>query len=153
MLSEDAIKRFDMAGSHLLQIVEVWVVAAFTNGYSQAYTSISIVRYLSYPAASGLFGAWGKDVFKWGSGYSKDIKAQLAVIGQNLIIDASRRQEWREESAKGATYYIRRRGSTYDCPDCDELCGYPIPIDQPFIRLHSRCVCFPEYHYDKMPTT
>lgn len=150
--ADDAIESFDMAGSHLIQLVELWAAVAFTNGFTQSYTRISIVRYLSNPFASGMFGMWGKDVLKWGRGYSKDIRSQIAVIGQNLIIDASRMQEWREESAKGATYYVRRRGSNYDCPDCDELCGFPIPIDQPFQRLHARCVCFPEYYYDEMPT-
>ena len=77
----------------------------------------------------------------------------MGVIGQNLIIDGARAHEWRKEMAGGATYYVRRRGSNYDCPDCDSLCGYPIPIDVPFERLHSRCVCWAEYHYDEMPGT
>lgn len=148
---EDAIERFDMAGSHLLELLNLWIALAFINGYSQAYTKISIGRWMNNPFASGLFGAWGKDVLKWGRGYDKNLINRLAVIGQNLIIDTARKREWEQEKEKGATYYIRRRGSGYDCPDCDDLCGYPIPIEVPFERLHARCCCRPEYHYDEMP--
>ena len=150
--ADDTIERLDMAGSHFLTLLDLWVAVAFTNDFSKEYTRISIVRYLNNPLASGLFGAWGKDVLKWGRGYSKNIYNQLTVIGQDFIIDASRMQEWRSESSNGATYYVRRRGSSFDCPECDELCGYPIPIDMPFERLHARCCCWPEYYYDEMPT-
>lgn len=150
---EDAIERFDMAGSHLLELLNLWIALAFINGYSQAYTKISIGRWMNNPFASGLFCSWGKDVLKWGRGYDKNLINRLAVIGQNLIIDAARKREWEQEKEKGATYYIRRRGSGYDCPDCDELCGFPIPIEVPFERLHARCCCWAEYHYDDMPGT
>ena len=150
--ADDTTERLDMAGSHLLTLLDLWIAVAFTNQFTKEYTRISIVRYLNNPIASGLFGTWGKDILKWGSGYSKNIYNQLTVIGQDFIIDASRMQEWREETDKGAIYYVRRRGSSYYCPDCDELCGYPIPIDQPFQRLHARCCCWPEYYYDEMPT-
>lgn len=148
---EDILTRFDMAGSHLLALLNIWIAAAFANGFTKDYTRISVMRYLNNPFASGLFGAWGKDVLKWGRGYSKNIADQLAVIGQNAIIGGARYAEWMNEQENGATYYIRRRGSSYDCKTCDSLCGYPIPISEPFEVPHSRCVCWPEYHYDKMP--
>lgn len=148
---ENITTRFDMSGSHLLSLLNVWIAAAFVNGFTKEYTRISILRYLNNPFASGLFGAWGKDVFKWGRGYSKNIADQLAVIGQNAIIGGYRYAEWVDAQSKGAMYYIRRRGSTYDCPSCDELCGYPIPIETPFEYLHSRCCCYPEYFYEPMP--
>lgn len=150
--ADNALESLDMAGTHLIQLVEVWCAVAFSNGFSQAYTRISIGRYLRNPYASGMFGAWGKDVLKWGRGYDRNIINQMAVIGQNLIVDAARAEEWREEREEGATYYVRRRGSGYDCPDCDAITGVPIPIDVPFERLHSRCMCYPEYHFDEMPT-
>ena len=82
-----------MAGSHLLLLLDIFVMLAFANGFSQAYTRISIGRYMNNPFASGLFGAWGKDVLKWGRGYDRNLMSRLAVIGQNLIIDASRAHE------------------------------------------------------------
>ena len=148
--ADKALESFDMAGSHLLQLLDAWVVVAFSNGYSMAYTSISVVRYMNNPFASGMFGAWGKDVMKWGRGYERNIINQLAVIGQNLVIDVVRLEEWKRESKNGATYYIRRRGSSFDCPTCDEQCGTRIPISVPFVRTHSRCCCWPEYHYEKI---
>lgn len=147
----DALERMDMAGSHLLELLNIWVALAFANGYTQAYTRISIGRYMNNPFASGMFGAWGRDVLKWGRGYDKNLINRLAVIGQNLIIDETRRMEWMDEKAKGAKYYIRRRGSGYDCDICDENCGFPIPISVPYERIHSRCVCWPEYHDEDNP--
>lgn len=149
--AEIAQESFDMAGSHLIELVTAWAIVAFENGFTESYTRISIVRYMNNPFASGMFGAWGKDVLKWGRGYDRNIFSQMTVIGQNLIIDAARSEEWRQMLSGGATYYIRRRGSNFDCPTCDETCGFPIPISEPFERTHSRCVCWPEYHYEPMP--
>lgn len=150
--ADEALKSFDMAGSHMISLLDLWIALAFKSGFTKSYTSITIVRFLNDPYSSGLFGRANLEALKWGSGYSKNIVTQLAVIGQNLIIDAARMREWREETENGAMYYIRRRGSGFICPECDELCGYPIPIDVPFVRLHSRCVCFPEYFYEPIPS-
>lgn len=147
---EPLMDRLDMAGSHLLDLLNLWIAVALAKGFTQHYTRIVIVRYLNNPFASGYFGAWGKGVLKWGSGYSKNIWEQLSIIGQNAIISGARYAEWVDAQAKGATYYVRRRGSNYDCPDCDALCGYPIPIDEPFDYIHSRCCCYPEYFYEPM---
>ena len=148
---ESITTRFDMAGSHLIKLLDIWIAVAFTNGFTKDYTRISILRYINNPFASGLFGAWGKDVLKWGRGYSKNIADQLAIIGQNAIIGGARYAEWVDEQAKGATYYVRRRGSSYDCDMCESIAGIPIPIDTPFEYLHSRCCCYPEYFYEPMP--
>lgn len=145
------IARFDMAGSHLLQLLELWIAVAFTNNFTKGYTRISIIRYLNNPFASGLFGAWGKDILKWGRGYSKNIEEQLALIGQGAIISVARYAEWVDAQAKGAAYYVRRRGSSYDCDMCESIANIPIPISVPFEYLHARCMCYPEYYYDEMP--
>ena len=142
---------YDMAGSHLLDLLTAWIGVAAANEWTKDYTRIMIGRYLANPYLCPQWNIVPREMLAWGVGYAKDISEQMAVIGQNLIVQASRYAEWLDESAQGATYYIRRRGSTYDCPACDELCGYPIPISEPFDFVHSRCLCFPEYHYEPIP--
>lgn len=148
---DDAVGSFDMVGSHLLAMLAIWVTVAIQSGWTEAYTRLTILRYITNPYACPEWRRIPVTALAWGRGYGKDVLSRLIVIGQNLIVAAYRYAEWENERAKGATYYIRRRGSDFYCPACDALCGYPISIDVPWERLHSRCLCFPEYHYDPMP--
>lgn len=146
------IGSFDMAGTHLLELLGVWISVAAKNNWTEGYTRVMITRYISNPF---LCPAWKEvplDTLSWGRGYAKNIPEQLALIGQDMIIGGARWVEWNDEATnKNATYYIRRRGSTYDCPECDSWAGIPIPIETPFEPSHARCCCFPEYHYDNIP--
>lgn len=143
--------RFDMEGSHLRDLLEIWIALAVTNAISKSELRVLISRYLSNPFASPLWAGVPKGALAWGRGYSKNILEQIAIIGQNAIVGASRRAEQREERRGGATYYIRRRGSNYDCDVCEDMANIPIPIEEPFDLPHSRCMCYPEYHYGPIP--
>ena len=145
--------RFDQQGSFLKELLEIWVAIAFLQGLTQSELRVEISRFLANPFLSPLWRGLPRDILKWGRGYSKNIAEQIAVIGQNAILSAVRLAEWQNAKDNGATYYIRRRGSNYDCPDCDDLCGYPIPIDEPFEFVHSRCMCWAEYHDGEIPTS
>ena len=142
---------FDQQGSFLKELLEIWIALSFVNGIRSGELRVLISRYMSNPFASPLWRGLPADILKWGRGFSKNIADQIAVIGQNAIIAAVRYAEWVDAQAQGAEYYIRRRGSGYDCPECDSLCGYPISIEIPFEFLHSRCMCFPEFYFEPMP--
>lgn len=144
------VTRFDQQGSFLKDLLEVWLALAFVNALSQGELRVMVSRFLANPFASPLWKNLPKDILDWGRGYAKDIRAQIAVIGQNSIIAAARLAEWQDAAARGATYYIRRRGSSYNCDDCQEAANKPIPIEVPFEFLHSHCMCFPEYHFEPM---
>ena len=139
---------FDLQGSHLKELLEIWIALAFVNNTPQGELRVLVSRYLANPFASPLWKGIPPGVIAWGSGYSRNILEQIAVIGQNAIIASARTVEWMDAVALGASYYIRRRGSAYDCHQCDSLCGYPIPIETPFEFVHSRCMCWPEYHFE-----
>lgn len=143
--------RFDQQGSFLKELLEIWVALAFVYGLSQGELRVEISRYLANPFLSPLWRGLPRDILKWGRGYSKNIAEQIAVIGQNAILSAVRLAEWQNAKDNGATYYIRRRGSGYDCDECDSIANHPIPIEEPFEVQHSRCMCYPEYHFDEMP--
>ena len=143
--------RFDQQGSFLKELLEIWVALAFVYGLSQGELRVEISRFLANPFLSPLWRGLPRAILKWGRGYSKNIAEQIAVIGQNAILSAVRLAEWQNAKDNGATYYIRRRGSGYDCDECDSLANRPIPIEEPFEVPHSRCMCYPEYHFDEMP--
>lgn len=145
------LTRFDQQGSFLKELLEVWVALAFVNGLSPSELRVEISRFLANPFLSRYWKDLPRDILKWGRGYPKDIAGQVAVIGQDAIIATARRAEWQDARAKGAEYYIRRRGSGYDCDECDGMANIPIPIDEPFDIPHSRCMCYPEYHFEPMP--
>lgn len=144
------LTRFDMAGSHLKELMEIWIAIAFVQGMTQTYLKISVMRYLTSPYASSLWSRLPKNLLSWGSGYQRNLVNQIALIGQDAIISAVRYAEWAVASGNGATYYIRRRGSSFYCPECDAQCGHPIPISIPFFESHARCMCWPEYHFEPM---
>ena len=143
--------RFDMEGSHLRDLLEIWIALAVLNGINKSELRVLISRYINNPFASPLWSGVPKGALAWGMGYSKNILEQISIIGQNAIVGAARRAEQREERRGGATYYIRRRGSNYDCDVCEDMANVPIPIDEPFDLPHSRCMCYPEYHYGLIP--
>ena len=150
-VEDSAIESFDMAGSHLLILLDVWIAVALVNGYTKEHTKSLIIQYLRNPLASGLLTPEQAKSLEWGRGYMKDVREQLALIGQDAIIGGARYAEWVDAMAQGAAYYIVRRRSDYHCPLCDSLANYPIPIEEPFEPRHARCVCQPEYHFDPMP--
>ena len=148
---EPLLWRFDMEGSHLRDLLEVWIGLAVLNGISKSELRVEISRYLANPYASPLWRGVPQGALAWGRGYSKNIAEQLAILGQNAIVLAARRAEQRDEMENGATYYIRRRGSNYDCDECEDMANVPIPIEEPFEIPHSRCMCYPEYHHGEIP--
>lgn len=145
------LTRFDQQGSFLKELLEVWLALAFLHSLTQGELRVMVSRYLANPFASPLWRGLPADILAWGRGYSKDIAGQIAVIGQNSIVAATRFAEWQDAAARGATYYIRRRGSSYNCDVCQEMANVPIPIEQPFIVPHGHCMCYPEYHFDENP--
>lgn len=141
------ITRFDQQGSFLKELLEIWVALAFVHSISQGELRVMVSRYLANPYASPLWKGLPKDILSRGKGYAKDIAEQIGVIGQDAVISAARYAEWHNAMADGAQYYIRRRGSYYDCDECQEMANTPIPIEIPFEVPHARCMCYPEYHY------
>lgn len=147
--SDSMLWRLDMAASHLRSLLEIWIAIAFVEGMTQAYLKICILRYISNPYMSPMWSRLPAGLLKWGKGYQKDIFEQIALIGTDAIVGAVRLAEWIDAMERGADYYIRRRGSNYDCDVCEEVANVPIPIDVPWDYKHPRCMCYAEYHFSK----
>ena len=104
--------RLDMEGSHLRDLLEIWIGLAVLNGISKSELRVEISRYLANPYASPLWRGVPKGSLAWGRGYSKNILEQIAIIGQNAIVGASRRAEQREERRGGGRKRERAGGHT-----------------------------------------
>ena len=141
-------RSFDMAGSHLLELLAVWIAVAAREGWTDGYLRVMISRYLANPFLCPEWRSVPLDALAWGRGYAKNIPEQLAVIGQGVIVSGARHAEQVDAVAKGAEYYVRHRGSGYECDVCDSMVNIPIPVDVPFEIPHPRCVCYPEYFYE-----
>lgn len=143
---EPLLTRLDQQGSFLRELLEIWVALAFVNGLSKNYINISVVRYLSNPYASPFWRGLPPGLLKHGTGYQKNLIEQLALIGQDAIIGSVHYAEWLEMRNNGAAFYVRRRGSDFNCPTCQSLANTLIPIETPWDYTHPRCVCWAEYY-------
>lgn len=72
---------------------------------------------------------------------AKSSITNLKVIVTATLTDAMDKADLFLMSGNGAYGYIGVRGSSYDCPYCDSLCGYIIPIETQVFPAHPRCVC------------
>lgn len=142
------LTRFDMQGSFLRELLEIWLALAFLEGITQSYLNILVIRYIANPYASPLWNGLPAGLLKHGPGYQKDLINQIALIGQDGIVGAARLAEWMDARDKGATYYIWRRGSNYKCDECQARANVAYPMEIPFDPVHARCMCYPEYHYE-----
>lgn len=144
------LTRFDQQGSFLRELLEIWVALAFVENITPAYLKILVINHLANPYASRFWKGLPAGLLKHGKGYQRDLLNQIGLIGQDGIIGSVRMGEWMDAFGKGATYWIWRRGSNYDCPECEANKGRVFPMDVPFDTLHARCMCWAEYHFEPM---
>lgn len=145
---EPMLERLDMVGSHLRDLLEIWIALAFVEKMTQSYLKISVLRYLANPYAAPSWSRLPAGLLKWGRGYQKDLIAQIALIGQDSIVSSVRFAEWSDAVKRGAKYYIRHRASNFYCPECDAVCEIKFPIEQFDGQIHPRCCCTYEYIYE-----
>lgn len=144
---------FDLHSSNLKRLLEGWITVAFAQKIILPNLLPVVVGSMDAPQDAPL---WKEGIrehlidpneYRFGKGYQRNIPNAMKVLIVYVVTKVFMRSQQRMERLNGAAYYIRRRGSRYDCPECDALCGYPIPIDVPFEPTHPNCVCWAEYHY------
>lgn len=72
---------------------------------------------------------------------AKSSITNLKVLVTILMTDIINKADIYLMSGNGVAGYIGIRQSSYDCPLCDSLCGYFIPITTQVFPAHPRCVC------------
>lgn len=87
------------------------------------------------------------DVPSYGKGYYKNAYQNIVRNASQVIALAwgQAEQEYGQES--GAVGYFVHRGSSYNCPVCDDLCGYMHPLNTMVIPAHVSCKCRVEFAF------
>lgn len=81
------------------------------------------------------------DVPSYGKGYYRNAYQNIVRNASQVIALAwgQAEQEYGQEN-KAIGYFVHR-GSSYNCPVCDDLCGYIHPLDTMVIPAHPNCAC------------
>lgn len=151
--NEGMLWAFDMHSSNLKKLLEGWLTIAFANGWSQADALAKIASNLDEPQTSPMWRdairakVIDPNEYRFGRGYQRNIPNAMKVLAVWVIIRVFAEAQRREQTAKGATFYVRHRGSNYNCPECDDLCEIPFPIEEPITIPHPNCMCWTEYFY------
>lgn len=152
--TKDSINKIDSYSSHLYYILEGWIAIGFANKISKGHLATNILMYMSNPYISDFW----KDAFKigneyasgiirdggyrWGKGTPIDVIKGYALVEADIINSAFNYgvlQGYRRMRAIG---YRVHRGSTFDCPYCDELCIGVHPLTEIVLPAHPNCMCY-----------
>ena len=85
------------------------------------------------------------DVPSYGKGYYKNAYQNIVRNASQVIALAWGQAEQEYGQEIGAVGYFVHRGSSYNCPVCDDLCGYVHDITTMVIPAHPRCCCRAEF--------
>lgn len=142
---------FDMHCSNLKRLLEAWIAIWFANDLARMDAYSQIMSYMNAPGASRM---WRDSVrarlvdpneVKFGRGYQRNIPNALTITLQTFIYGVFMIGAIQAAEQRGALYYRTVRGSSYDCPFCDEECEVIRPITEPFTGYHPRCMCYPVF--------
>ncbi len=76
-----------------------------------------------------------------GSGNSYQVGKSVWMLLNVTSMEAYNEALAMKWSGRGAIGYYVFRASTYDCPLCDEQCGYLHPLTEMVVPVHPHCVC------------
>lgn len=144
----------DKYSSHLKFFLEGWLAIGFANKLSKGQLLTDIMAYMDNPYISPLWqkafaegmryvsqiireGGW-----KWGKGTPISPVKGMALTQSNFINTAYQKGVVNGFVRKGAIGYRVHRGSTCDCPACDEACVGVHPLTEIVTPLHLRCCCW-----------
>lgn len=137
------IERVDYHASRLKLLLEAY----FANGFAKKMTNSDLMKdvlfFLTNP--NGYLGA---DLFSFGKGISMNPIDSFTLTEQYNIMKAWQRQSL-QTYAKNPDIigYRVRRGSDFNCPQCDDLTIGIHPVSEQVLPAHVRCMCYTEPVY------
>lgn len=142
--------RFDLYSSRLKHLLEAWIAIEFAKKLSQGQIRTEILANMGNPNASELWREAMDDIeynadfsLDYGQGVSKNLIDGFTLTGQNSINEAFQYAMLLGFVGRGDVVGYRvHRGSTYDCPYCDELCEGVHPLTEMVLPAHPRCCCY-----------
>lgn len=151
---EDATTRDDKYASRLKYFVEGMMAVGFANHLNNVKMYRDIITYYKtpyvYPLISEAFkhpeGYVSEMIlsrgFHLGSGTQGDVAKGFTVVGRTMIDEAYQMGTALTFKKMGYEFYRVRRGSTYDCATCDELCVGVHPVNDIVLPAHPHCCCY-----------
>ena len=115
------------------------ILSSIRTGYKDPYKT-SVVTKARKKDINIATPSYGKGVFK--NAYQNIVRNSKQVIS---IAWGQAEQEYGQEI--GAVGYFVHRGSSYNCPVCDDLCGYMHPLNTMVIPAHVSCKCRVEFAF------
>ena len=150
-------ERVDSHASHLKYLLEGYLAVCFASGFSKAGALGEVSRFLAdpnaYPPMQEAY-AQADDYasrnirqrgYHFGRGENIDPIKGIALVTATML-NAGRQYGmllgWGRDSQ--IIGYRVRRGSDYDCPECDDLTIGIHPLDEIVLPAHPHCVCWME---------
>ena len=115
------------------------ILSSIRTGYKDPYKT-SVITKARKKDINIATPSYGKGVFK--NAYQNIVRNSKQVIS---IAWGQAEQEYGQEI--GAVGYFVHRGSSYNCPVCDDLCGYMHPLNTMVIPAHVSCKCRVEFAF------
>ena len=154
-------ERIDGHVSRLKYLVEGFIAIGFSSGFSATKIRTQLYILTSNPDAMGYFadarkaGGFKASYITDGDlnsrkGWQRDIIKSISGVGATMIADAFHYGCIDRYKRSGAIGYGVQRNSTYDCPDCDDVCAVIHPFSEIVVPVHPNCCCstFPVYAED-----
>ena len=115
------------------------ILSSIRTGYKDPYKT-SVITKARKKDINIATPSYGKGVFQ--NAYQNIVRNSKQVIS---IAWGQAEQEYGQEI--GAVGYFVHRGSSYNCPVCDDLCGYMHPLNTMVIPAHVSCKCRVEFAF------
>lgn len=153
---KDTIERLDGYASQLKYYIEGMIAIGFANKMGNADIISHVKSYYRRPYADPLArkaftepmeytSNWiASRGFHLGNGVSTDVVKGMANVGEYMINEAYQYATILDFRKMGAKGYVVRRGSDYDCMQCDELTIGVHPLDEIVLPSHVHCRCYAE---------
>lgn len=130
------------------------IKAGTVMGYSESQILSSVrTGYKDPYHASVVTKAQRKDINiatpSYGKGYYRNAYENIVRNATQVISLAWGLAEQEYGKENGAVGYYVHRGSSYNCPVCDDLCGYLHSLKTMVVPAHVNCVCRVELVFKK----
>lgn len=145
----------DKYSSHLKYLLEGWLAIGFYNKISKGRLETLIMSYMENPYITPLWrdafadgATYAAEIirtggYRWGSGTPISPAKGLSILEKHYITTAYQKGVINSFVRTNAIGYTVHRGSSYDCPECDEVCAYGVyPLTEVVLPVHPNCMCY-----------
>ncbi len=149
---ETATDRVDRHVSRLKYVIEAGLAIGFAHNIARSRLAGELMLLVQNPFYNMLIPQARKDGgynasyiadgdLNSGRGINPNIIKSISGVGSTMIAEAFHFGQIQNYRRKGAIGYGVKRNSTYDCPDCDDVCAVVHPLSEIVVPVHPNCCC------------